>query len=96
MVGGAGGVPRIAATARSQGSGRPAIRGGSALFSVHNFTWRALPERFGKWNSVWKRFDRLSKAGVFETFFDHLAALSSSANLCRCSTAPWCALMSRR
>jgi transposase len=50
-------------------------------FSVHNITWRALPKRFGKWNSVWKRFDRLSKAGVFETFFDHLAALSSSAHL---------------
>lgn len=31
--------------------------------------WRALRERFGKWNSVWKRFDRLRKAGVFETFF---------------------------
>ncbi|MFC3323606.1 hypothetical protein [Mesorhizobium cantuariense] len=42
---------------------------------------RALPERFGKWNSVWKRFDRLSKAGVFELFFDHLAGLSSSAHL---------------
>ncbi len=38
-------------------------------------------ERLGKWNSVWKRFDRLSKAGVFETFFEHLAALSSSAHL---------------
>lgn len=50
-------------------------------FSVHNISWRALPERFGKWNSVWKRFDRLSKAGVFETFFDHLASLSSSAHL---------------
>jgi len=50
-------------------------------FASHNITWRALPERFGKWNSVWKRFDRLSKAGVFETFFDHLAALSSSAHL---------------
>jgi len=49
--------------------------------SGHNISWRALPERFGKWNSVWKRFDRLSKAGVFEIFFDHLAALSSSAHL---------------
>lgn len=50
-------------------------------FSVHNITWRALPERFGNWNSVWKRFHRLSKAGVFEVFFDHLASLSSSAHL---------------
>jgi transposase len=50
-------------------------------FSVHNVSWRALPERFGKWNSVWKRFDRLSKAGVFDEFFDHLANLSSSAHL---------------
>ncbi len=33
-----------------------------------------LPERFGHWNSVWKRFDRLSKAGVFEAFFDTLAS----------------------
>ena len=30
------------------------------FFSVENVRWRALPERFGLWNSVWKRFDRLS------------------------------------
>ncbi len=50
-------------------------------FTVHNLSWRALPERFGKWNSVWKRFDRLSKAGVFEDFFAMLAGLSGSAHL---------------
>jgi transposase len=50
-------------------------------FTVHNISWRALPERFGKWNSVWKRFDRLSKAGVFEDFFAMLAGLSGSAHL---------------
>jgi transposase len=51
------------------------------FFTVENVRWRALPERFGHWNSVWKRFDRLSKAGVFEAFFDVLASMSSTADL---------------
>ena len=50
-------------------------------FTVHNISWRALPERFGPWNSVWKRFDRLSKAGVFEDWFCMLAGLSGTAHL---------------
>jgi transposase len=50
-------------------------------FAVHNITWRALPEAFGNWNSVWKRFWRLSQAGVFEAFFDALANLSRTAHL---------------
>ena len=51
------------------------------FFTVENVRWRALPERFGHWNSVWKRFDRLSKAGVFEAFFDTLASMSPTAHL---------------
>src|SRR6202167_4486181 len=51
------------------------------FFTVENVRWRALPDRFGPWNSVWKRFDRLSKAGVFEAFFDALASMSLSAHL---------------
>lgn len=31
--------------------------------------WRDLPERFGPWNSVWRRFDRWSKKGVWERVF---------------------------
>ena len=50
-------------------------------FTVHNITWRALPERFGNWNSVWKRFDRLGKASVFEDYFAMLAGLSGTAHL---------------
>jgi transposase len=50
-------------------------------FCVHNITWRALPAAFGNWNSVWKRFWRLSQAGVFEAFFDALTATSQTAHL---------------
>jgi len=41
----------------------------------------ALPERVGNWNSVWKRFWRLSQSGIFELFFDTLASPSKSAHL---------------
>ena len=50
-------------------------------FCVHNITWRALPHAFGNWNSIWKRFWRLSQAGVFEAFFDALAAMSQTAQV---------------
>jgi transposase len=50
-------------------------------FVVHNITWRVLPEKFGHWNSVWKRFWRLSQCGTFEAFFDALAGMSDTAHL---------------
>jgi transposase len=50
-------------------------------FVVHNITWRALPAEFGNWNSIWKRFWRLSQSGVFEAFFEALAAMSETAHL---------------
>jgi transposase len=50
-------------------------------FCVHNSTWRARPAQFGNWNAIWKRFWRLSRAGVFEAFFDALAAMSQTAHL---------------
>jgi transposase len=35
--------------------------------------WRDLPERFGRWNSVYPRFARWSKKGVWQKIFEILA-----------------------
>ena len=72
-----------ASCSRRGGKGRNDRRFLEALhfFTLHNITWRALPAEFGKWNSVWKRFWRLSRTGVFEAFFQALAGLSRTAHL---------------
>ena len=72
-----------AVRSRRGGKGRNDRRFLEALhyFTLHNITWRALPAEFGNWNSIWKRFWRLSQTGVFEAFFDALAAMSQTAHL---------------
>ena len=34
--------------------------------------WRDLPERFGLWNSVYQRFRRWTKEGVWQAVFEAL------------------------
>ena len=58
-------------------------------FTVHSITWRALPNEFGNWNSVWKRFWRLSRSGTLEAFFDALAAMSETAYLLQMFDSTW-------
>lgn len=91
-----GSIPCIAAEARSQGPRLPTVPGALHHISVHSITWWALPDRFGKWYNLWKRFDRLSKVCVFETFFDDFAALSSSAHLVQMFDSTVVCDMSRR
>ena len=35
--------------------------------------WRAMPERYGKWNTVWRRFARWRDLGVLGAVFAALA-----------------------
>ena len=35
--------------------------------------WRDLPERFGDWKNVHRRFSRWAKTGVWKRVFQHLA-----------------------
>ena len=50
---------RTAADNRAFVNARPwVLRTGAA--------WADLPERFGKYNSIWKRYDRRAAAGVWE------------------------------
>jgi transposase len=65
-------------------------------FAVHNITWRALPAEFGAWNSVWKRFWRLSQRGVFEAMLAILAGMAAPRTWFRWSIRRSCAPMSRR
>jgi transposase len=37
--------------------------------------WRDLPERFGPWNSVFQRFNRWAKKGVWQRVFEALQDL---------------------
>lgn len=36
--------------------------------------WRDLPERFGRWNSVFKRFNLWSKKGVLQKWFQSISS----------------------
>jgi transposase len=34
--------------------------------------WRALPERFGKWNTIYRRVNRWAKKGIIEKLFEKM------------------------
>ena len=38
----------------------------------HGCKWRGLPERFGRWHTVYMRMNRWSKSGVLDRVFEQL------------------------
>jgi transposase len=36
--------------------------------------WRDLPDRFGDWKNVHRRFSRWAESGIWERVFEHVAA----------------------
>jgi transposase len=44
--------------------------------AVNGCTWRALPERYGRWHTVYTRFSRWAKAGVIDRIFEELQVLN--------------------
>ena len=48
--------------------------------TVTNLGRRARPKEFGNWNTVWKRFWRLSASGTFERLFLALAETGRTAD----------------
>lgn len=59
-------------------SGRPAtdnrrVLDGMLWVMRTGAPWRDLPERYGRWNSVFRRFSRWSEAGLFDALLDAFA-----------------------
>lgn len=44
--------------------------------AVNGCTWRALPQSYGRWHTVYTRFNRWAKAGVIDRIFEELQVLN--------------------
>lgn len=59
--------------------------------------WRDLPEHFGGWNTVYQRFRRWSRSGVWQTLFMELSKDSEfAARFDDCPGAPACRRRSQK
>ena len=52
------------------------VLNGILHIAVNGCTWRALPERYGPWHTVYMRMSRWAKAGVLDRVFEELQLLS--------------------
>jgi len=56
-------------------SGRSAYFEGMMWMARTGAQWRHLPDEYGKWYSVFRRYRRWIETGVFEAMFEKLAEL---------------------
>lgn len=52
------------------------VMNGILSVAVNGCTWRALPERYGRWHTVHTRFSRWAKTGVIDRVFEELQLLN--------------------
>jgi transposase len=50
--------------------------------------WRHLPDEYGKWNSVFRRYRRWVETGVFDAMLETLAEVVARERSADMSTAP--------
>jgi transposase len=63
---------------RSGAVGKPAVDNrcfvnGVLWIARTGAPWRDLPERYGNWNSVWRRFRRWALKGIWSSIFETLS-----------------------
>jgi transposase len=52
------------------------VLNGILFVAVNGCTWRGLPEQYGRWHTVYTRFNRWAKAGVVDRIFEELQVLN--------------------
>jgi transposase len=52
------------------------VLNGILFVAVNGCTWRGLPEQYGRWHTVYTRFNRWAKAGVIDRIFEELQVLN--------------------
>lgn len=70
--------PKVAATGRPPVDRRRIVEAAAWRYRT-GAPWRDLPEQFGKWNTVYKNFDRWAKEGVWAQVLERVQAMAHAS-----------------